>query len=454
MSRRPSLSAAALGSDSLISRRELVRDAAAVSLAGSALAASVPRRHAAAQDQVNLVILTHWGTQEQLGPFQALIDEYQAANPNVTIEYQTVAFEELLNRITTGQLGGDTPDCFHFYNLWLPEFAGSGLLATPPEDIAGDIQASYAEGTVNGASFDGQVWGYPTEVNLWQLLYNRQMLEDAGIANPPQTWDELREAATAMTREDEGIAGLLLLSNWDSGAVHPWTSLLWSHGGEYVSEDASEALFGSQEGIDTLQLEVDMINDGSAMTGVLEDNDFLNGLAAMMIMANFYGANLRAGMQGGIENVGVAPIPHTEGAESTALQYEWLWGVSQASQQQEEAWRFMQWLNTPRSGDSASPAAGGMASSPMGDFLTSALNAIPGRTTDQQAHEDVVGDPFVGPFVTALETARTEPIIAGAQEIKTALHTQIEAAWFGEKTPEEALGDAADEANRILGERG
>jgi ABC-type glycerol-3-phosphate transport system substrate-binding protein len=90
----------------------------------------------------------------------------------------------------------------------------------------------------------------------------------------------------------------------------------------------------------------------------------------------------------------------------------------------------------------------------MGDFLTSGLNAIPGRTSDQQAHEDVVGDPFVGPFVEALQTSRTEAILAGAQEVKTALHTQIEAAWFGEKTPEEALNDAAEEANRILGERG
>jgi ABC-type glycerol-3-phosphate transport system substrate-binding protein len=102
--------------------------------------------------------------------------------------------------------------------------------------------------------------------------------------------------------------------------VHPWTSLLWSNGGEYVAEDASEALFNGQEGVETLQLQLDMLNDGSAITGTLEDADFLNGQAAMMFMPNFYGADLRAGMQGGIENVGVAPIPHTEGNESTALQ--------------------------------------------------------------------------------------------------------------------------------------
>nr|MBA3274779.1 extracellular solute-binding protein [Chloroflexia bacterium] len=323
------------------------------------------------------------------------------------------------------------------------------------------VQTAYAEGTVSGASFDDQVWGYPTEINVWQLLYNKQVLEGAGVANAPETWDEFREAAAAVT--EQGTPGLALIEGWDSGVVHPWTSLLWSNGGEYVAEDASEALFNSQEGIDTLQLQLDMIDDGSAIISTLEDADFLNGQAAMTFMPNFYGADLRAGMQGGIENVGVAPIPHAEGNEAIALQYEWLWGVSQASQQQEEAWRFLQWLNSPRTGDAAatstpggevaSPVADEASSSPMGDFLTSGLNAIPGRTSDQQAHDEVVSDPFVGPFVEALQTARTEPIISGAQEIKTALQKQVEAAWFDQKSAEEALNSAADEANRILGER-
>ena len=55
----------------------------------------------------------------------------------------------------------------------------------------------------------------------------------------------------------------------------------------------------------------------------------------------------------------------------------------------------------------------------MGNFLTTALNAIPGRTSDQAAHEDLLSDSFVAPFVEALKTSRSEPIIPGAAEIKT-----------------------------------
>ncbi len=434
-----------------VSRRTFAKSAAAVPVTALATGTTpLVASAATAQEQTRLVILTHWGTQAYLEVMDEIIAEYEEANPNVAVEMETVAFADLLSRITTGQLGGDAPDIYHFYNLWLPDFAGSGLLAEPPGDVIEDVQGGYPEGAVSGATFNEQMWGYPTEVNAWQLLYNKRMFEEAGIDGPPVTWEAFRESAEALTERDgDGNttrAGVLFWDTWDSGVVHPWTSLLWSNGGEYVADDYSEARFNSAEGLETLQLQVDMLDAGSAITGALDDNDFFNGRAAMTIMANFWGADLRAGMEGGIENVGVGPIPATGTNASVAVQYQWLWGVSNASQQPDESWSFLKWLNGPRGEDAS-------ASSPMGDFLTTALNAIPARSSDQQAHDDVVGDAFVGPFVEALETSRTEPIIPGAQEIKTVLQRQIEAAWFGQKTPEQALGDAEEEANRILAER-
>jgi multiple sugar transport system substrate-binding protein len=293
-----------------LSRRTFAKAAAAAPVAGLASGAA-PVMKAAAQDEIHLVILTHWGTQAYLDVMDPILAEYEEANPGVTVEMQTVAFEELLSRITTGQLGGDVPDAVHFYNLWLPDFANSQVLAAPPDDVTQEIQGAYPEGSVSGATFNEQLWGYPTEVNVWQLLYNLQLFEAAGIESPPVTWDEFREVAEQLTQRegDAQRAGVLYWDTWDSGSVHPWTSLLWSNGGEYVADDYSEALFNSPEGLETLQMQVDMLNDGSAMTGALADNDFFNAQAAMVFMPNFWGADLRAGMQGGIENVGVGPIP-------------------------------------------------------------------------------------------------------------------------------------------------
>jgi len=424
-----------------INRRAVIGGMAAAS---AALALGRP---ALAQDKVKLVVLTHWGTQDQKDVLDAIFADYMAANPNVEVEHQTVAFADLVSRITTGQLGGDNPDIYHYYNLWMPDFVGSGLLATPPEAVVSDVTSNYGAGAVSGATYTDQLWGYPTEQNTYQLIANKAMMAEAGVTTPPATWDELKSAAEAMTKRDGDKvtqAGMMFLQSWDTGVVHPWTSLLYSNGGEYVSADNTKALFNEQPGLDTLNMQLDLINSGAAMTSVLEDNDFLTGQAAMTIMANFWGAELRAGMTGGIENVSVSPIPHTEGHDPVAVQYQWIWGVSATTQKAEAAWSLLQWLNSPVDG----------GSSPMGNFLTTALNAIPGRTSDQAAHEDLLGDAFVAPFVEALKTSRTEPIIPGAAEIKTGLQKQIESAWFGEKSAEEALNQAASDADAILAEKG
>ncbi len=431
-----------------VSRRTLVKGAAAAPVA---LGVARGYSSAAAQDKIKLTVLTHWGQAAQKDPLEAIFKVYTDANPNVEIELQTVQFADLLTRITTGALGGETTDIVHIYNLWLPDLATS-ILAAPPEAIASDVNASYAGGTVAGASYSDQVWGYPTEVNVYQLVYNKKMLDAAGVT-APTTLAEMRDAAKAATIMDgdtQTQAGWLFQATWDSGVVHPFTSLLWSNNGEYVNEDHTEVLFNQQPGVDVLQVESDIFADGSAMTGVPEDGDFEAGHAAMTIMANWWGAQLKASDLG-MENVGVGPIPIGEGGTPTALQYEWLWAVNNGSKNIDAAWQFLSWLNTPAVSD-ASPTALA-ASSPMGDFLTSALNAIPGRTSDQEAHEDVLSDPFVAPFVAALATAQTEAIIPGAQEIKSSLQTQIESAWYGQTDPQTALNTAADEANAILAEK-
>jgi len=296
-----------------VNRRDLLKRGAAAGIGAAALAGLAAPRfapRASAQGITKLTVLTHWGEAAVKDALEPIFAEYTAQNPGVQIEHQTVAFAELLQRITTGRLGGSAPDIYHFYNLWLPDFAGSDLVAPAPAAAVADITAAYSQGTVGGVTYNEGVYGFPTEVNSYQLIYNKQLLQQAGVEQPPATWAELRAAAQKATKKDASgkmtQAGYLMVptKGWDSGVVHPWTSLLWSNGGQYVADDHTKATFNDAAGLETLQLELDMIKDGSVDLGLVME-DFIAGKAAMITMANWWGAALRAGMTGGIENVGV-----------------------------------------------------------------------------------------------------------------------------------------------------
>ncbi len=405
----------------------------------------------AKSSSVKLTVLTHWAGQEYVKALTQLFDAC-GKKLNVQIVSQTVPFDQLLVRITTGQLGGVTPDIYHIYNLWLPDLTTSGVIAAPPSSVVSDIKSAYGKSTVDAVSYNGKVWGYATELDLYQLQYNRKLLEQAGVKNPPVTWDELKATAKKLTKKNAKgkvtQAGFQLIRGWDSGVVHPFTCLLWSNGGQYVSQDNKKALFNQQPGVETLDLQMDMIGDGS---GFISDpnnftSDFTSGRVAMTIMANWWGPNLKAGLPGGLGDAGVAPIPYTPGNTSTALQYNWLWSVSQNTQHAKEAWDLLQCMNSPESKGKLSP---------MGTFLTTALNAIPSRESDQAY---VMGHPgplvaYLKPFIAALKHSRTEPIVPGDQEIKTDLQKQIEAAWYKQKSPKAALDAAASQADQILSQK-
>ena len=42
-------------------------------------------------------------------------------------------------------------------------------------------------------TFDGKVYGLPYYADTITFMYNARVLEDAGIAAPPQTWEEVTE---------------------------------------------------------------------------------------------------------------------------------------------------------------------------------------------------------------------------------------------------------------------
>src|SRR5215207_921605 len=87
-----------------------------------------------AQEPVTLRILTHWGEENLLAAQDELYSACETQT-GVNVELETVPFNDLLTKIVTGHTAGTDPDIIHLYNLWLPDFAQSGLLAMPSAEV-------------------------------------------------------------------------------------------------------------------------------------------------------------------------------------------------------------------------------------------------------------------------------------------------------------------------------
>jgi ABC-type glycerol-3-phosphate transport system substrate-binding protein len=159
-----------------------------------------------------------WTGAEQ-DSFQAVIDAFNEVYPDVTVNYNS-AGDQLPTVLGTAVEGGNPPDVAVVPQPGLMnEYAERGELV--PLDFARDtIDANYAEGWITLGSFDDQLYGLVFKgANKSTVWYNVNVLSDAGITEPPATWDDLVSAADTV-----GASGV---PAWSIAGADGWTLTDW-----------------------------------------------------------------------------------------------------------------------------------------------------------------------------------------------------------------------------------
>ncbi|MBF9132341.1 extracellular solute-binding protein [Plantactinospora sp. S1510] len=133
------------------------------------------------------------------GPGKAFWDktvaDFEAANPNVKIEIQSIQNEDLDGKLQTALNSGDAPDVFMQ--------RGGGKMAAMVKagqlmDITGGITDAtkkvVSEGSFKAQTIDNKVYAMPVAVLPGGFFYSKDLFAKAGITQPPATLADLQTA--------------------------------------------------------------------------------------------------------------------------------------------------------------------------------------------------------------------------------------------------------------------
>ncbi len=392
-----------------------------------------------------ITLATHYPP-ENVKVLEPCFKQYEQET-GVKVVHQQIPYGDYLQTILTARLGGQSPDIYHVYSIWAAQLVDNGLLATPPDDVLSFVSDGYVPSTVDAVTIDGQVWGVPTEVSNYLLVYNKKIFQEAGVEAPPKTWDELMDIAAATTKRDaQGRAAQIGYADYYpsvAGVVHRYLTHLYSKGVNLFNDDFTETNLGSPKALTSLQEMVSLFEAGSADLSV-DSDAFDAGDVAMTIQASWQEGTYREVFGDAFEDtVGVAPIPM--GDDWRSLQYAFFYGVDAGSDVQDESWAFIKWLNSQAS----AKQDGGPSC--MGEMLVG-LGALTANNADIEAAQAQLGDFFTAPYADALSRSVTEPNVLQASEIETILQTYLLQAYRGDLAPQEALSQADGEITDILAE--
>lgn len=408
-------------------------------------------------EKVKLTYAVHWSEKVQTDGIyekgvlkskglKQYLDEYTALHPNVEFDIKVIPYGEYANTLKVLSDADMAPDIYQVYSAWGVSYVKDGILDKPSADIVNDVKKNYI--STAGVTINGEIWGVPTEINDFVLLYNKDIFKKAGLVDAngnvlyPKTWTEFVDTAVKLTKRDTkghisqyGVA----FSNEDWQVVDPFLSLLYSNGGKYLSDDMKKSLFNSPEGVQALEAELALFKKGATdMNGNFFD--FGKGTVAMVIAPPWVKAGFKANFGSKFEGtVGVAPIPVYKNPATSG--YSWFMGVMNKSENKEEAWNFLKWfaMETQPSGTTR-----------YGDLLVGTIGAIPARKVDFDSHKEVLGDFFTKEYVNQMKNAVAEPNVNNGSQIKSILQAEILSAWLGKATAKQALDSAAQKIDKIL----
>ena len=182
------------------------------------------------------VELTIWETSRNKDDWYTSMEKkFLEEHPNITLN-KVVKEGDPGNEFYQAVASGTAPDLVNCSFTMMDSYITSGILEplnqyTDEWDEWGNFTKEY----VDMFTKDGKVYGVPNQVAPMLFGYNKALFEEAGIKEPPKTWDEAVEVAKKINDPDNQVAGYATLAaEWTERFFQYY---VWQAGGDLTKEN-------------------------------------------------------------------------------------------------------------------------------------------------------------------------------------------------------------------------
>ncbi len=153
------------------------------------------------------VDLEFWGVFDTSKAFEETIRNFHQLNPNINVRYVSFPFEEYESAVIDALASGRGPDIWMIQSSWLAKHKDK---LAPLDQNDKDLNfkfLNFRQSFVDVAEADlidnGQIYSLPIYIDTLALYYNKDLLNSAGISQPPKNWEEFNEAIKTLTEFDD-----------------------------------------------------------------------------------------------------------------------------------------------------------------------------------------------------------------------------------------------------------
>jgi len=376
---------------------------------------------------------------EQFRVYQRLVKDFENKN-EVEISVSRIPFQGQGEKIMYACNSRRAPDIARMDIGLIPKFAaGKALMALDDlglKEFSSELlDAALDAGRVFLPGIGARSYAVPDEFTTLALYYNKEMFVNVGLNpdKPPESWQEFLNYAKKLTTDLDGDGkpeqyGFAM-------QITPWWSMpfLFSFGGNVLGDKTMDCKLGERGAINALKFQVSLssehkVEGGAWRSGAITPAmGFKNKIYAMILngpwnLRSFRDADLQfgVGLIPGNPSLGIRSKTNVGGNANV---------IFRSTKSPKLAMEFLRYL----------------ASAKVQSIWMEELGAIP---INKKAHtmglEKNMVDLELLKFMEQAEYAQSRPKIPGYDKIDRIITNEVETAFSGDRTPEEAMLKACE----------
>lgn len=366
-------------------------------------------------------------------------EKYEEQTGN-TVEVQLFGFDVYYDKLLTALAGGSGPDlAFADLGGWVPTFASKDWLWSMEDMIAEwEDEDQIWDNLWPTVKYEGERYGLPWYTDARLMLYNQKMFREAGLDpnDPPETWEELAKDAKTITEQGPRTYGYGVSGTKTEHTTLAYIVFLASNGGQLLTDDYSEAAFNSEAGLDALKFYTNLALEHKVSPEPVsyhEDN-YRNLMAQNRVAMAIGGPWSFPLIETANPDIEYSLAVHPYGEAPASVLGGWAIVIPKTTENPQAAWDFASYLNSYETWMYWLEEKGG----PM--------------PTRQDVADDspVLQDEKWQNIFKVFPNAVHRPPIPEYPQVSEQIQLMIQSVLLKEKTPEQAIEDAAANVNGIL----
>jgi ABC-type glycerol-3-phosphate transport system substrate-binding protein len=229
---------------------------------------------------------------------QAVVDEWNKANPNTPVKMTGIPFPDYDTKTLAALQAKDGPDILQINSVSLGMFTSKGLVMPIDKLLASGTtlkKENFFPTAWSTVIYNGKSWGLPLDTGTRIIVYNKNLFAKAGVKNFGEyvTWEEILDAATRINDPSKGVYG------YEYAAGEKWVALYEAighyaiqNGATFLSDDMKKVTLNSPAMLETWKFFKELTKYSAPDNINCNDSGLLNSAfqddKAGMMLAGFW----------------------------------------------------------------------------------------------------------------------------------------------------------------------